>query len=62
MEHLLIINGAASNARDKLERTPLFYAFTKIDKPSDFAEIDPFETVSSILADKNCEVNCVDVY
>lgn len=54
MEHLLIINGANTGALDYLKRTPLFYAFTKINRPNEFEEIDPFETVSSILADKNC--------
>ncbi|CAK85722.1 unnamed protein product (macronuclear) [Paramecium tetraurelia] len=62
MEHLLIMNGANTSLKDYLNRTPLFYAFTKINKLNDFSEIDPFETVSSILADKNCSVNCLDIY
>ncbi|CAD8079248.1 unnamed protein product [Paramecium primaurelia] len=62
MEYLLIMNGADTSAIDFLQRTPIFYAFTKINKQNDFSEIDPFETVSSILADKNCSVNCLDFY
>ncbi|CAD8092465.1 unnamed protein product [Paramecium sonneborni] len=62
MEHLLIMNNANTNVIDYLQRTPLFYAFTKFNKQNDFSEIDPFETVSSILADKNCSVNCLDIY
>ncbi|CAD8087427.1 unnamed protein product [Paramecium primaurelia] len=62
MEHLLIMNGANTSLKDFLQRTPLFYAFTKINKQNEFSEIDPFETVSSILADKNCSVNCLDIY
>jgi len=62
MEHLLIKNGANTNALDIFKRTPLFYAFTKMTYDNDFREIDPFETVSSIIADKNCEVDCVDIH
>ncbi|CAD8085273.1 unnamed protein product [Paramecium sonneborni] len=62
MEHILIKNGAKTNALDIYKRTPLFYAFTKMTQDNDFREIDPFETVSSILADKYCEVDCVDIH
>ncbi|CAK74015.1 unnamed protein product (macronuclear) [Paramecium tetraurelia] len=62
MEHLLIKNGANTSALDVFKRTPLFYAFTKMTYDNDFREIDPFETVSSIIADKNCEVDCVDIH
>ena len=62
MEHLLIKNGANTNAIDIFKRTPLFYAFTKMTKDDNFSEIDPFETVSSVLADKHCEVDSVDIH
>lgn len=48
--------------KDKLQRTPLFYAFTKIGRENEKSEIDPFETVSSILAKENCEVNVLDKF
>ncbi|CAK63631.1 unnamed protein product (macronuclear) [Paramecium tetraurelia] len=62
MEHLLIKNGANTNALDIYKRTPLFYAFTKMTYDNDFREIDPFETVSSVLADKHCSVDTVDIH
>lgn len=43
-------------------RTPLFYAFVKIGKHDDRSEIDPFETVSSLCALPDCDVNFVDKF
>ena len=49
MEALLIRQGANVNAIDKRGRTPLHYAFVKIGKPFNQEEIDPIETVTSLL-------------
>ena len=57
LEQILLINGARADILDKNNRTPLFYAFVKIGKPFDKKEIDPFETVSSLCALPDCQVN-----
>ncbi|CAD8137177.1 unnamed protein product [Paramecium octaurelia] len=62
MEQILIKSGAKCNIRDIYNRTPLFYAFTKFDNPKSTQEIDPFESVSSLLAYDECEVNALDIY
>ena len=61
MEDLLIACGSKANIKDKFGRTPLYYAFVKIDRPFENYEIDPFETVSSLCAIRDCTVNLVDV-
>jgi ankyrin repeat protein len=60
LEQALLIGGARADLKDKNNRTPLFYAFIKISKPFDKTEIDPFETVSSLCADKYCDINIID--
>jgi ankyrin repeat protein len=62
MEELLITKGAKANAPDKRGRTPIFYAFVKIGKPFECSEIDPFETVSSLCAIKDCSVKLIDEF
>lgn len=57
MEQILIKSGAKCDIRDVYNRTPLFYAFTKFDDPKNTKEIDPFESVSSLLAYSECDVN-----
>lgn len=47
-ERFLLKFGASVSERDSLNRTPLHYAFIKIDAHLQNSEIDPFETVSSI--------------
>lgn len=56
----MIRHGAHADALDKNLRTPLFYAFIKIGNPFDKNEIDPFETVSSLCALPDCNVNLID--
>jgi ankyrin repeat protein len=60
LEQMLIRGGARANVRDKNGRTPLFFAFIKINRPFEETEIDPFETVSSLCALPDCEVNIYD--
>jgi ankyrin repeat protein len=62
MEELLISSGSKVNIKDEFGRTPLFYAFVKIDRPFENFELDPFETVSSLCALRDCEVKLVDDY
>ncbi|CAD8047889.1 unnamed protein product [Paramecium primaurelia] len=62
MEQILIKSGAKCNILDVYNRTPLFYAFTKFDDPKSTKEIDPFESVSSLLAYAECDVNARDKY
>jgi len=57
---LLIRYGARADALDKNGRTPIFYAFVKVKAPHVKTEIDPFETVSSLCALPDCDVNVKD--
>lgn len=54
--------GAKCDIKDIYGRTPLFYSFTKFNEPTSTNEIDPFESVSSLLAFKECDVNVLDRY
>ncbi|CAD8139697.1 unnamed protein product [Paramecium pentaurelia] len=62
MEQQLIKFGAKCDIKDIYGRTPLFYSFTKFNDPLSTKEIDPFESVSSLLAYKECDVNVLDRY
>ncbi|CAD8053289.1 unnamed protein product [Paramecium sonneborni] len=62
MEQQLIKFGAKCDIKDVYGRTPLFYSFTKFNDPRQTKEIDPFESVSSLLAFKECDVNVLDRY
>jgi len=41
---------------------PLHYAFVKAEDPDNFSQIDPIETVSSLCACKNLEIDVADMY
>ena len=62
MEQALIKHGARADLVDRNNRTPLFYAFVKLGQLTDFTEIDPFETVSSLAALPDCDVTVMDKY
>lgn len=57
---MLLKYNADATTKDLNERTPLHYAFVKINDPFGRDEIDPFETVSSLCTSKNCDVNITD--
>jgi hypothetical protein len=62
IEEILITRGAKADIVDKRGRTPIFYSFVKIGNPFENSEIDPFETVSSLCALKDCKVKLVDEF
>ena len=59
-EQLLIDRGVNINARDVRGRVPLHYAFVKMQNYKDSSAIDPIESVSSLCACKNLEIEVVD--
>ena len=62
IEETLIQAGADINQIDKRGRVPLHYAFVKMKNPFDTTEIDPIETVASLLAKDKCKVDVADVF
>ena len=48
------------NVRDYLGRVPLHYAFVKMKLWGDSSQIDPIETISSLCAQRNIEINVPD--
>jgi len=59
-ELFLIENGVEINHRDNKNRTPLHYAFVKIQDWKNSTQIDPIETVSSICGCKGLELDVPD--
>jgi ankyrin repeat protein len=59
-EQFLIERGVDINLKDYLNRTPLHYAFVKIDDWKNTTQIDPIETVSSICGFKGLEIDVAD--
>ena len=56
MESLLISHGADVNIQDCIGRTPLHYAFVKINEGGGQGTMmDPIETVSSLCTVKNAD-------
>jgi ankyrin repeat protein len=65
LEALLLKHGALINAVDGKGRTPLHYSFVSIDNTfdsPDTSRIDPFETISSLLGYKECDLHVQDKY
>ncbi len=60
MEALLMDSGADVNAVDKRGRTPLHYAFVKMNNWNDSSVIDPIETVTTLCAKININVDVPD--
>ncbi len=61
MEDVLIRSGANINAVDMFGRTPLHYAFTGIaDNPNFHRQNDPVETVTSLSAVPNIDLDAKD--
>ena len=59
-EQLLIDLGVKINERDIRGRVPLHYAFVKLKQYNDSSQIDPIETVSSLCACKELEIEVPD--
>ena len=59
-EQFLIDLGVDPNARDYHGRVPLHYAFVKMKDWQNSRQIDPIETVSSLCALKNLEIEVAD--
>jgi ankyrin repeat protein len=62
MEDFLLSHGAEVNQRDKHGRVPMHYAFVKIghDVASQTSSIDPIETISSLCALDQLEIDPAD--
>jgi ankyrin repeat protein len=59
-EQFLIDRGININLRDGKQRTPLHYAFVKIQDWKNSTQIDPIETVSSLCGCKGLEMDVPD--
>jgi ankyrin repeat protein len=59
-EQLLIDLGVELNVRDIRGRVPLHYAFVKLKQHGDSTQIDPIETVSSLCARKDLDIEVPD--
>lgn len=59
-EQFLIDRGVDINLRDNKNRTPMHYAFVKIQDWSSKSQIDPIETVSSLCGCKGLELDVPD--
>ena len=59
-EQLLIDLGVDLNKRDCRGRVPLHYAFVKMKDHSNSSQIDPIETVSSLCAKANLDIEVPD--
>ena len=59
-EAFLIERGVDINLRDQKNRTPLHYAFVKIQDWKNSIQIDPIETVSSLCGCKGLEIDVQD--
>ena len=60
VERTLIDLGININARDRLSRTPMHYAFVKIGDWKNETAVDPIETVSSLCGVKGMEIDVLD--
>ncbi len=59
-EQLLIDEGVDINVRDCHGRVPLHYAFVKLKDYANKNQIDPIETISSLCARKELEIEVAD--
>ena len=59
-EQFLIDRGVEINLRDHRNRTPLHYAFVKIQDWKNNSQIDPIETVTSMCGIKGLELDVPD--
>jgi len=59
-EQLLINLGVELNVRDCRGRVPLHYAFVKMKDHANNSQIDPIETISSLCAKKELEIEVAD--
>ncbi len=60
MESLLLKYGAKINAVDEHGRTPLHYAFVKMNNPFETTRIDPVEVITSLVGQKDCDITVKD--
>jgi len=60
IEYLLLKHGARINEVDSRGRTPLHYAFVKINDPFNVSRIDPAEVVTIYCLQDGCDVNVKD--
>jgi len=56
----LLKYGAKINEVDDRGRTPLHYAFVKINNPFETSRIDPVEVITSFCSQKDCNVTLKD--
>jgi len=54
--------GAKINEVDDRGRTPLHYAFVKINNPLETSKIDPVEVITSYVSQKDCNVTIKDAW
>ena len=62
IEEILIRGGVQVNSKDLLNRTPLHYPFVKIENFVVDSNIDPIESINSLMMNKELRVNEQDLF